>query len=85
MAGRLLKADEVLIVSEVEKNKIAQSGGLFVVIESVIPNPLKQLKDEAAKQAEEKQQDPSRADELLEKRRAAMAKAREAKKANRDG
>jgi hypothetical protein len=46
LEGQLFKAGHEYIVSDVDKNRIAQSGGLFDVIEALVKNPLKGLKPE---------------------------------------
>ena len=46
LGGQLFKAGQTYIVSDVDKNKITQSGGLFEVIETLVKNPLKALKPE---------------------------------------
>jgi hypothetical protein len=45
LEGKLFSAGKEYIVSELDKNRIAQSGGLFEVIEALVKNPLKVLKD----------------------------------------
>lgn len=39
--GRLIKAGEVLVVTELELHRIRQSGGVVEVVETLIPNPKK--------------------------------------------
>lgn len=39
---RVLKIDQILIISEVEKERAEQSGAVFEVLETLIKNPLKE-------------------------------------------
>lgn len=41
LGGRFIKAGEVLVVSESDKQKLEQSGALLEVLETLVPNPLK--------------------------------------------
>ena len=46
MDGRLFKQNEVVIVSENDKNRIIQSGAVVDILETLIKNPLKDLPKE---------------------------------------
>lgn len=45
LGGKFLKAGEVLVVSERDATLIQNSGGTIEVLERVIPNPLKALRE----------------------------------------
>lgn len=83
--GRLLKANEVLNVSESDMVKIRNSGGLLEILETLIPNPLKKA-DPAVIEALAEQELEDEAEEKAregEKRQAAEKIARPAKEAPR--
>ncbi len=48
LEGKFLPAGSIHIVSEIDAQKIENSGGLIEVLEKVIPNPLKIQKEEQA-------------------------------------
>lgn len=54
LGGKFLAANKEYIVSKMDADKIANSGGLFEVIEQVIPNPLKHLVVTPEEQADPK-------------------------------
>lgn len=43
LGGRFLKPNEILIVTQLEKERIEQSGGVLEVLDTLIPNPLKHV------------------------------------------
>jgi hypothetical protein len=43
MEGRFIKAGEILVVSEFDKDRLAQSGGVFDILETLVPNPLRHV------------------------------------------
>lgn len=53
LGGRFIKPGEILIVSEDDKNRMAQSGAVLEVIEALVPNPLKAVKVEPVEEIKE--------------------------------
>lgn len=47
--GRLFKSGEVCTIPEMDADKIQRSGGEFEVIEKLIPNPKKAVKEKDSK------------------------------------
>lgn len=72
--GRFVKPGEILVVNETEKQRMVQSGALIEVIETLVPNPLKEVEKTVEPVVEKVEPVAEIAEKPAEKRKAGRPK-----------
>ena len=45
LGGRFLRPNEILVVTQQEKDRIENSGGVLELLDTLVPNPLKHIEE----------------------------------------